>query len=207
MGTSSNSGRMLHEVPNGDYAYDVFLSYPRNSFVEAWVRDLLYPMLRDELSHLLPDRDPRIFVDFNIPTGEQWPTSLRRALLHSRCLVGVWSAQYFRSSWCLAEWKTMHERGVRFGGSRLVLPLVVRDGDTFPSDARGTQMWDFKQLCYDADAIRNTHPKLYALHQAIQAFAEELLSSLMSVPVWSADFPICMPEPDDAVTFRFPRLS
>lgn len=197
---------MSRAEPEG-YAHDVFLSYPRGGFVEPWVRDLLLPILTDELSHLLPDRAPSIFIDSGMKPGERWPDALRRALLRSRCLVGVWSAEYFRSAWCLAEWRSMAARAEAAGGARLVLPLVVRDGLTFPADARHTVSQDFKVHCYDAEAIRHTHAALLALHRAVQQFAEDSVwPALDAAPSWSADFPIEMPEPPQPVV-DFPRLS
>lgn len=188
------TGTMIESATAAGYVHDVFLSYPRRGFVEDWVRQLLLPTLEDELGHVL-DRTPRIFIDERIRAGERWPTTLRRALLRSRVLVGVWSAPYFRSRWCLAEWRSMHLRAARTG-SRLVLPLVVRDGDCFHEDAKKTQTTDFKACCAPPHALRNTHPDAMRFYREVQRFVEEqVLPAVQSAPAWSPDFPIEMPEP------------
>lgn len=178
------------------YLHDIFLSYPRNSFVEGWVRKLLLPTLEAELAHVLPDREPQIFIDSDIRAGECWPAALRDALLRSRCLIAVWSAQYFRSRWCLAEWRSMHARTAGHPKPRLVLPLIVRDGANFPEEAQLTQAEDFKGLCWPHETLRHNHPDAMRFYREVQRLAEQVvLPALLGAPTWSPHFPIETPEP------------
>src|SRR5262249_8725693 len=91
------------------YSHDVFLSYPRSEAVGEWMSLYFYPLLKKWLP-TETSRDPKIFIDVEMEKGSEWPAYLKRALLGSRCMITVWSAEYFRSKWCLAEWQSMLQR-------------------------------------------------------------------------------------------------
>jgi hypothetical protein len=125
------------------YRYDVFLSYRRSWPGNAgrWVRNHFHRLLVDCLSDQL-DWEPKVFFDLEAETGSHWPSMLEDALLHSKMLVGVWSPPYFRSAWCLAEWKTMLAREQIVAPARpagLVYPVVFSDKDNFPPAAQNRQ--------------------------------------------------------------------
>jgi len=130
-----------------DYEYDIFISYRRRQPVMDWMRYHFYPMLNERLPDCLP-YTPNVFIDWNIETGAEWSAELSRALKRSRCLVAIWSAEYFRSAWCLAEWQTMRERerilGLRSESNPAGLIYAVRfsDGKYFPQEARSIQYRD-----------------------------------------------------------------
>lgn len=136
-----------------DYVYDVFVSYRRRQPVLDWVKNHFYPLLEQRLPDELPvDHKTRIFVDWDeIEIGSAWPAKLSQALKRSRCILPVWSPEYFRSDWCLAEWKTMMERerllGLRTeqrpGG--LIFPVIFADGEHFPQEARVVQSKDLRK--------------------------------------------------------------
>lgn len=118
-----------------DYQYDVFISCRRPNPVGGWVKNHFHPLLVEWLSQAMP-YEPEIFIDAEgIETSDDWPLKLRQALLGSRCLVTVWSADYFRSAWCMAEWKSMAKREDLLGyrtpenPSGLVYPVVFFDGE------------------------------------------------------------------------------
>ncbi len=132
------------------YEYDVFISYRREQPVRDWMQYHFYPLLKERLPDCLPDK-PRIFIDWEIETGSHWPAALRKALKNSRCLVAVWSAEYFRSAWCLAEWRSMQERE-RLSGMRseenpygLVYAVKFGDGEYYPDEAKNTQYTDLEK--------------------------------------------------------------
>src|SRR5512134_1300064 len=79
-----------------DYVYDVFISYRRKQPVMDWMRLHFFPLLEVILPECMP-RAPRIFIDWETETGAEWPARLAQALATSRCLLPVWSPQYFRS--------------------------------------------------------------------------------------------------------------
>jgi len=91
-----------------DYTYGVFISYRHRGHTAEWIKNHFYPMLEQRLPECMPvDHDTKIFLDLKIETGSAWPDELRHALKMSRCILAVWSPDYFRSEWCLAEWHTL----------------------------------------------------------------------------------------------------
>src|SRR5215204_5881319 len=128
------------------YVYDVFLSYRREGAPYTWVKDYLLPLIADWLPESLPYR-PHIFVDErSILVGTQWEDELAHALKRSICLLAVWSPEYFRSPYCVAEWESMRVRerllGLRPGQRRLILPVKFADGQWFPEPAQATRQID-----------------------------------------------------------------
>jgi hypothetical protein len=140
------------------YKYDIFLSYKREPPISDWVMNHFYPELKNWLASTMP-REPQIFLDQLQETGVNWPIHLRQALLKSRCLVAVWAPQYFRSSWCLAEWHSMLARekilGLCTDGSTrgLVYPVIFQDGTHFPETAQRTLCCSLKGKTGNSEKI------------------------------------------------------
>lgn len=193
-----------------DYEYDVFVSYPRGGPAEGWVNDLLVPALCEELEHGHQRAPKAVFVDRKMKPGGQWPDELCRALCHSRVVLCIWSAKYFTSAWCLAEWRSMWQReaACTLDGRRprLILPVVYHDGAHFPPEAKATSWCDFKAFCFPAEVVTAMPAQHMAFIQAVRSLAIDLDDMLTSVPPWSPDFPIERPTPDAPARADLPRL-
>jgi TIR domain len=126
------------------YDFDVFISYRRHGEWPTWTREIFRPLLYHWLGEEL-GRDPRIFVDYQIETGDSWPERLGNALGCSRVLVPLFSRQYFSSPWCRSEFALMRAREARCnfrspacpGG--LIVPAHIHDGKDFPESVRSIQ--------------------------------------------------------------------
>ena len=113
-----------------DYRHDIFFSYKRDALTldwHRWVKDRLVHWLTQEMGGRRID----CFMDEQIHTGEHWPDSLQQALLHSRCLVTVWSPEYFHPNWCVSEWRNFLEREKLLQGICLIAPVRYHDGSIF----------------------------------------------------------------------------
>ncbi|GAA1288603.1 toll/interleukin-1 receptor domain-containing protein [Saccharothrix xinjiangensis] len=175
-----------------DYEFDLFLSYRRSGNVQDWVwnhfRPVLHHCLADEL-----DREPRIFLDVEIDTGTRWPDRLEEALRGSRLLLPVLSPQYFRSAWCLAEWRSAADREALVGGDcNLMYPVVFADRENFPAEARRRQARDLKPWNIPYPQFRET-PAYIPFHQEVQKIAQEIAARLHHVPPWRPDWPVVRP--------------
>src|SRR5262245_48735271 len=108
------------------YRYDVFISYARRGNVPDWVQNHFKPMLERCLDDELGRAE--VFLDATMESGTRWLPELRDALLCSRVLVPVLSAQYFLSSWCIAELQSflLRETG-REVNQTLVMPVRFAD--------------------------------------------------------------------------------
>lgn len=183
-----------------NYLYDVFISYRREPPVIDWVRNHFHPLMKQWLPNALPPRHKtRIFMDeLQIETGATWPLKLQEALKNSRCLVPVWSPEYFRSKWCLAELKSMQTRE-RLLGLRtkqrpegLIYPVVFFDGEHFPKDAQTIQHKDLSQWNIP-DVVFKQHLDYIELVRQIQDVVSELATMIRRAPTW-ADWPVTIPQ-------------
>jgi TIR domain len=182
-----------------EYQFDVFVSYSRRGHVAAWVQEHFEPVLRN---CLIDELGPHasVFIDTRMEVGTPWPLSLVEGLRRSRLVVPVWSAPYFVSRWCLAEWQTIRARERMEGrdqspGSRLVYPLVFADGSSFPQEARDTQSVAVKEWGYPYPHFKES-PAYLPFHAVVRSVAEELVARLRNVPAWRSDWPVVRPDGD-----------
>src|SRR5205823_4259928 len=112
------------------------------------------------VDHIISDES--IFVDSQIETGTSWPIRLREALRNSRCLISVWSPQYFQSNWCLAELHSMLQReqilGLRNGQnwSGLIYPVVFKSAQLLPPEYHYIQYKDLSRWGIDEPSFRDS---------------------------------------------------
>jgi TIR domain len=182
------------------YQYDIFISYRRSQTVGQWVQNHLAPRLELRLNEVAPV-PVRVFCDFKMDEGVNWPAELKRQVQNSSLLLTVWSADYFRSSWCMAEWQSFRSRETLLGlfsaqnPQGLVYPVRYADGASFHADAQVTQCRkDFSRLNYPDDVFRTT-AKYLEFDDLVREMAAELVARLGAVPVWRNDFPIVEPAP------------
>lgn len=195
----------------GNYEYEIFVSYRRQPPISDWVRDYFY----EELAQWLEAAGPapaRLFIDRDgIETGDEWPARLRQTLLRSAFLVAVWSPNYFRSRWCVAELHTMLAREKTLSMRTdeeprgLVFPVKFNDGQYFPRDVHNIQHRDFSPWAFTAASFRQS-PKFLEFQDQIKQFADYIASRLDDVPPWRPDFPVETPVAEGGHTVSLPRL-
>lgn len=180
------------------YKYDIFVSYkrepPKKQLITPWlieVLDRIEYWLRQELG----GRHIEVFFDqTSIGVGDEWPDKIRQALLSSRCLLAVWSPEYFRSSWCVSEWKSFLARENIYGTKkRLIVPICFHDGIWFPDEARKVQQLDLAPYAGTTRAFW-VSPRADELDQKLQQFAPILARAVAEAPEHKPDWPIEMPE-------------
>ena len=197
-----------------DYIHDVFLSYRRIPPVGDWVRNHFHPLLSKWLPLSMP-YEPKIFIDEEIQKGSKWPFKLRNALKNSRCLVTVWSPDYFRSSWCLAEWHSMMKQEKLLNlktvenPDGLIYPVVFADGEHFPPEAKQTQQKDLRNWNISSPAFVNTIGYV-EFEKEMQSVVQEIWEMVKTAPDWREDWPIVTPDvdptADNTVPINLPRL-
>jgi len=184
--------------PPSDYAYDVFFSYKRHDLTKEWTRQV-HTRLKFWLTQELGGREAALFVDEeSIETGDRWPDKLKEALKSSRCMVCVWSPEYFQSRWCVSEWKSFRarERRIRMKSHGLIAPMKFHDGEHFPKEARKIQ-W------IDVAAYTSTMPAFWASQRALELEdkLKELAASVAHViqdaPSFKPDWPVVEVEASD----------
>lgn len=204
-GSLESLGLHLIPVRRLAYEFDLFISYKRSKAASGWVQNHLLPELEMWMSELLP-HEARIACDVNLVEGVDWPIQLRNQVHRSRLLLAVWSAPYFRSGWCMAEWQSFRQREVNHKfrteakPQGLIYPVRYADGDFFHEDAKTTQCRrDFSSLNYPYDNFKDSVDYL-RFSSAVQSMAEDIVEHLKIVPAWDQNFPLVeaptMPEPN-----------
>jgi len=185
------------------YEYDLFVSYkrepPSRRLYTPWLVGVL-ERVEHFLCQELGGRDVRIFFDASsIEVGRRWPREIRSALLRSRCLLAIWTPEYFRSPWCTAEWRSFLSREdvVRSSGSecQLILPLAVHDGRWYPPEAQEVQQFDLSRY-YATTAAFWRSARADELDQKIlHELVPNLARAIERAPAYAPNWPVVEPPP------------
>jgi hypothetical protein len=190
------------------YRYDVFVSYKR----EPANKQLLTPWLREVLARVeywlrqeLGGQDIKIFFDEDsIEVGDDWPDKIRDALISAKCLLPIWSPEYFHSRWCVAEWKSFLARERLVSGRTgrpcsLTAPIKFHDGSWFPPEAQRAQQLDLSALVGTTPAFWASQ-RAEELDERIRKFAKTLARVVSGAPSYEAGWPVDLGPPDDPPT-------
>lgn len=172
------------------YEYDIFISYKNNDQTNAWVVNF-EKKLKFWLTQELGGIPPKIFFDSTaIQTGDSWPQKLENGIRQSKCLVCIWTPEYFRSEWCISEWMSFEARERNLNIDRLILPLRFHDGDFYPEEAKRRQSQDISN--YSSTSARFWETDLYLDFETniLRNVAHQIAQSIANVPAFSDDFPI-----------------
>ncbi len=175
-------------MSNG-YEYEVFISYRRLKLYVEWMQKIFMPLF----SHYLELEHPRarIFIDYEIETGCNWPAKLSEGLSRSKVLIGLWCRPYFDSNWCKAELSMMYARELKYNfntqgnSQRLIIPATLHDGDEFPEEAKLIQqkpLQDYSQV-WLADGSK----KKEDLSTNICNWMSDVGKAIKAAPEYSAD--------------------
>lgn len=186
------------------YRYDLFVSYkrePRNKqLVTPWLRQVLDRVeywTRQEMG----GTPIRVFFDEeSIEVGSDWPNEISEALLSAKCLLPIWSPEYFHSTWCVAEWKSFIKREILIAdrgrpACRLIIPIKFHDGSWFPEEAQRVQQLDLSPYTATTQAFWNSH-RADELDQLIKDFAPKLARAISQAPPYEAGWPVDLTKPD-----------
>lgn len=152
-----------------DYQFDIFISYKRDSWgvFDEWLSVHFIPLfmmnIGNSIAAVCHRRRNDIFYDRakldeqqrkleGIEPGEDWRNALSKAIKESRCVLALWSPEYFYSEWCQIEWRSFHSRN-----SNLVIPISVHDGSSFPGEAARLQFEDFSDYVILGEAFKSSH--------------------------------------------------
>jgi hypothetical protein len=195
------------ETAPTDYLYDVFLSYTHAPPFGPWARggflDLFEQYLRNALF-----RHPNIFYDAtDIKHGDAWPLRIKRALAASRCLVAVWSPDYFISEWCVRECCVMLTREQKLGyrtinnPSGLIVPVRVFATEHLPEAIRklidDTHYLDAQDYTSSVENYKAT-PEYGALEKELKKWVFKVADVINKAPAWENDW-LSPPFIDDAL--------
>lgn len=175
------------------YEYDVFISYRRSGQWPEWVENIFIPLFKHYLEMDIPfRREPKIFVDYEIDTGDSWPLRLAKEHSQSRILVALWTPSYFNSNWCMAELTLMYAREnecgyrTRHQPEGLIVPATLHDGDRFPNKAKQIGWVNF-QDCAHVWVAEGSETK-EKLSRKICDWMPNVASAIKHVPDYNPDW-------------------
>lgn len=173
------------------YQYDVFISYKNHHVTNPWVTKF-EEKLRYWLTQELGGNEPEIFFDKeSIETGSVWPKRLKDSVKASKCLLCIWTPEYFRSKWCLSEWLSFEERIIYLENTPqpIILPICFHDGEHYPEQAKQRQSFDVRNYSNTNNAFWETQ-KAIELEDRIKDLCRELAVAIRAVPDYNENFPI-----------------
>lgn len=170
------------------YEYDVFFSYKRSGEAREWIRGLV-GRLRFWLDNVHFQRTKLFFDDISIEAGERWPDEIRDALMRSRCMVCLWSPEYFRSGWCLSEWETFRGRQ-EIVHKALVAPLRFCDGQYFHPDAKQVETIDVSDFTSTVVSFWESQKAIQLDEILRKTVAPRLSAMIASAPEFSPGWPV-----------------
>ena len=175
-----------------EYLYDVFISYKNHNVTNPWVTKF-EEKLKYWLTQEIGGEEARIFFDKEtIEIGSLWPDTLRKGLKLSKCLLCIWTPEYFRSKWCRTEWRSFEARDKQFNLNAtysLIYPIRFADGEHYPQAAKDRQALDVRNFNATLDAFWQT-AKAVELEDQIKILAKKLALAIGDVPDYDDNFPI-----------------
>lgn len=177
-----------------DYQWDVFLSYANADILGNWVRKTFLPLFSPYLRNALNKRVVKVFVDREgIDPGDAWPDALQNALVYSRCLVSIWSPDYFNSPWCIHELKFMLYRENQlkyrtiYNPHGLILPVRIFDGETFPPIAEKINYLDCNAYFRVGTGFEGT-PRYVEFQDVLIPWVHKVAEAVKKAPDWKREW-------------------
>lgn len=173
-----------------NYKYDIFFSYKRDPLTITWHREVVKRIKHyvcNELN-ILNDNLKIFFDEKTIEAGDAWAEELGEAIKSSKCLVAVWSPEYFHSNWCLSEFRSFLDRQIQLSKKGLIIPASYHDGQHFPDDAKAIQFFDFSDYGSTIDAFWQSLDAV-AFDKKIKDFSKNIASKISSAPPYKDNFP------------------
>lgn len=175
------------------YNHDIFISYRRLGDTRTWIENYFVPLLENHLSQEL-GRNPIIFTDSQIETGDSWPNVLGQTISTSKVIILLWSKKYLESLWCSCEIGHMLEREKKNGyrtierPDGLIFPTVIHDGETMPiqiSTIQKVEMQEFFKLTLNKDGQKYTE-----FEDKVKTLAGKIAKAIDDAPQWQNDWQI-----------------
>ena len=120
-----------------DDGFSLFVSYARKDNATHWIEGFL-----EELSaahtRFFPDRTLTYFFDkSDIHTFSDWQSRIGHSIAKSKLFLAFISPNYFKSEWCLREWRAWQETEIALhilsAGAAPIFIVPIPGLDRFPS--------------------------------------------------------------------------
>ena len=177
------------------YQYDIYFSYDHDVHTTVWLREQFWPFLRYHLEMLSPNKLTPFFDLQEVRTGSRWESIISDALKGSRVCLAIFTPQYFRNSWSVAELETFLRRSHEVGYPLVVPVLLAGDQPNLPRAVRDIHIADFRPFFFterfpktplDFYAGEFSNTKFLDFDVAVRQLAGDLIKRNGEVPAFSA---------------------
>ncbi|NEJ03094.1 toll/interleukin-1 receptor domain-containing protein [Rhizobium ruizarguesonis] len=183
------------------YEYDVFISYKRSRFQTSWIVDYFLPRLEEHLSNYTAAQcaqpNVRLFFDqtevnsaartglpsaSGIEPGTLWREALIEGIGKSRCMVALYSPNYFHSKWCLSELKAFEDRAAQTGRN-IIIPVSIHSMDRLPARAHSRNMFRMDDFVIDGPSFYESR-SFPDFIRNIKLIAEKVAEAVCNAPAF-----------------------
>jgi len=185
------------------YKYDVFLSVKWDEMFGAWVHEHFLPVFVPHVKNHVIAKCNREFGGVfyfkeDIKYGTNWKNELKDVIPRSRCAIALCSPDYFRSPYCMLEWRSFSDRAEQ-ANAELIVPASIHDGESFPPFARDIQVGDLHSFVIPGPGFLKT--ALYAdfvtrVMEIAECVAEKVKNAPTYQPWAVADEGLLAPAPE-----------
>jgi hypothetical protein len=125
----------------------------------------------------------------------------------SRCMVAVWSPDYFQSPWCVSKLRSFRQREMlaRVERGALIAPIRYHDGQWFPQEAAEIPPFDLSQYTYTLESFWKTE-RAVELEERLKTFSRQLATVIERAPAYDAQWPVVEDRPLPLGEQRLERL-
>lgn len=174
-----------------EYQYDVFISVKSSFLFEKWIVERFMPIFEEFLCEdsltVLGRRPKLFFFRDTLKPGDPWPEDLRNAIKKSCIAIALCTPTYFATRWCLVEFHSFLNRVVE-QGARVLIPISIYDGESFPEYARSIQAMDISEFVIDGEAFEKTIQ--YVEFQKKMRVLSDIVAQRLKVAPAYQDWPI-----------------
>lgn len=197
-------GKQPRPAAKGRYQYDVFVSYKRepagHQLITPWL-DKVLDRIEFGLRQHVGGKRVRMFIDrTEITGGDQWADKIRKALRTAKCLLPIWSPEYFRSDWCMIEWQSFvsREQLLKDNGHaacKLIVPIKVFDGQWFPKETKGIQQLDLSPYTATTEGFWETRRADELDQKLFNEVAPTLAKAVLGAPRFDPGWQVAPAKP------------
>ena len=166
-----------------DYRYDFYVSYDSSPLVASWIGDVLERLRRTFQASGI------FFQEERRENGALDPQIVDAAST-SRCMIAVWSPEYFYSRLSWWEWMVFRARedALSMRNGTLIAPIQFHDGVHFPPEAKVADKFDVRDYTNLSPAFWGSEGAI-EFKRELETFTDKLRGLVQGAPPFDPDWP------------------
>ena len=192
---SDETKRTSETDPLETLKYDVYLSFAHGGVVSDWVEDVFLPSLSEALSMRLKYQPNVFLLKSSLSQNSAWNAEMSEAIERSRTMISFLTPSYFRSEWCMAEWRYFEKST----SDQMKLPLSLVGQELMPRDFTVEPEFDFSQLLNSGILKSNRRSEFEAKINLVADWVTSRLSQPVKTSNNRKSFQVALSEIQDSI--------